>query len=815
MNPSSAPLLSHAVSTYKAFRNLFVAYPLTFFVSVLLLALSAVFGATATAQNPAPNPETWMHDLGPRIGYLKLNQVVLPGTHDAGTAILYPGKLIAENGPQNLWDFQDGVDQFFKNSLCTIGLNIELLGLCTAVGDQIDGAIAGIVDPGFIEPWSHAQDTTIAEQLNGGIRFLDIRPCPWPTPQTYTEIDVCHGLFGEPIQEVLNDVAAFSATHKDEIIILSMSHESDDGIMSAPGANSALADSIVNTLGSMLIIPNATIPGWPLAGPNSTLSELWHQDGRIIVLYDDDAYNDLKTSGDNNYFLFWAAENYYNPWPNLDGTWAGPSSDPKLNGRIYFDPKMARTSTLTPWNLLPAVKQNLKCGNYPESFTTNCQSVGTSDSWEAAANAQAGLYPLFGLQTQPTDKPDIVEGDLLDDILANPLVEGAIGACDAFSFEHTCSHGIDALRTKEGFAFPFPKNNPLPTSLHALDEDANAVILQNIKPWMLANPALRQNLNIVLADYFEQTPNFIPDMIELNTPPQSTLSIGVPQYGCPTNCFVTSHTPFTISATDSNFGVESINYTYEGPTLVVVSPPAVSGAVAEFDIAAPPPAVDGPYTVFYWATNNAGLWGDTTISAAVTLDNTPPVITIVQPAAVSYPHWAKLTLNYSANDGTGSGVASVTATIDGMSTVGGQVLASGKAINLENLSLGTHVFTVTATDHVGNTSTSSVTFSLITTPVDCSVVAPEVLVNGQKEFTITATVTPDPPASVFPTGKVQIWDAAFNVHIIPDPTLINGVASMTVELAPTPTTQWIMSIYPGDTNFKGCQSQFAPARWVF
>jgi hypothetical protein len=89
------------------------------------------------------------------------------------------------------------------------------------------------------------------------------------------------------------------------------------------------------------------------------------------------------------------------------------------------------------------------------------------------------------------------------------------------------------------------------------------------------------------------------------------------------------------------------------------------------------------------------------------------------------------------------------------------------------------------------------------------------LVNGQKEFTITATVTPDPPASVFPTGKVQIWDAAFNVHVIPDPTLINGVASMTVELAPTPTTQWIMFIYPGDTNFKGCQSQFAPARWVF
>jgi hypothetical protein len=224
---------------------------------------------------------------------------------------------------------------------------------------------------------------------------------------------------------------------------------------------------------------------------------------------------------------------------------------------------------------------------------------------------------------------------------------------------------------------------------------------------------------------------------------------------------------------------------------------------------------DGPYRIDYYSKDSDYDQELGKSTPQFTLDTTPPVITITQPTAVRYPHWATLTLNYSANDGTGSGVASVTATIDGMSTVGGQVLASGKAINLENLSLGTHVFTVTATDHVGNTSTSSVTFSLITTPVDCSVVAPEVLVNGQKEFTITATVTPDPPASVFPTGKVQIWDAAFNVHVIPDPTLINGVASMTVELAPTPTTQWIMFIYPGDTNFKGCQSQFAPARWVF
>jgi len=627
---------------------------------------------------------------------------------------------------------------------------------------------------------------------------------------------VCHGLFGEPIQNELVEVQQFSIANPDEIIILSISHETDDGITGT--LNTTLADLIATTLTGMLIRPpvrvgRITIPGF---GPSSTLSEVWQQTGRIIVLYDDDALTELKTSGDSNWEYFWDANNYYTPYPDLDGTYVGSK------GRIYWDQNMAMgpasTPTDNPENLneLPAVKQNLTCGKHP---TNACPSIGTSDS--GTTEALFGVPQLFALQTQPTPENSLVYANVFDQIVNDTGVQAAIYACDVGSFG-ACSDLEDDIRKALGFPF-----SPYPTNLQALGEDGNNVILQNITSWITDTPALRQNLNIVLADHFEsmyEAPgpsgttvqsNFIDSMLKLNEPPQSTLSIGVPQYGCPTNCFVTSSTPFFIFATDSNWGVSSIDYEYVGPTGQVVWPNPVPDAVWKFDIAAP--AVDGPYKVYYWATNGAGLWGgpNPADSAAVTLDNTPPVITIVQPAAVRYPHWATLTLNYSANDGTGSGVASVTATIDGMSTVGGQVLASGKAINLENLSLGTHVFTVTATDHVGNTSTSSVTFSLITTPVDCSVVAPEVLVNGQKEFTITATVTPDPPASVFPTGKVQIWDAAFNVHIIPDPTLINGVASVTVELAPTPTTQWIMSIYPGDTNFKGCQSQFAPARWVF
>jgi hypothetical protein len=297
-------------------------------------------------------------------------------------------------------------------------------------------------------------------------------------------------------------------------------------------------------------------------------------------------------------------------------------------------------------------------------------------------------------------------------------------------------------------------------------------------------------------------------------PPTTTLSISGPSYVNNGITYIAGTTSINLSVTRTPSGASSASsyvFVYPGGAA-----PPKGGTVPPFALASGPFTLsppDGAYDIAYYSID-ALKNQEWMHSTQFTFDSTPPVISITQPAAQSYPHWATLVPNYSASDG-GSGIATVTAKIDGMSTVGGQVLASGQSINLENLSLGTHVFTVTSTDHVGNTSTSSVTFSLITTPVDCSVVANEVLVNGQKKFAITATVTPDPPAPEFPIGRVQIWDASFNLQMVPDPLLTNGVASMTVKLAPTPTTQWIKSIYPGDTNFNGCQSQFAPARWVF
>ena len=98
------------------------------------------------------------------------------------------------------------------------------------------------------------------------------------------------------------------------------------------------------------------------------------------------------------------------------------------------------------------------------------------------------------------------------------------------------------------------------------------------------------------------------------------------------------------------------------------------------------------------------------------VDKKPPVIVIIQPAATTYLHSSTLTLNYTVTDG-GSGVATVTPTMNGSTTVAGHGLANGTVINLLTaLPLGPNTFKIAAADNVGNKSWDSVTFTIIVTP---------------------------------------------------------------------------------------------------
>lgn len=191
--------------------------------------------------------------------------------------------------------------------------------------------------------------------------------------------------------------------------------------------------------------------------------------------------------------------------------------------------------------------------------------------------------------------------------------------------------------------------------------------------------------------------------------PKTTLQFGTPSSGQ----FVSSATTMTINAVDggSGLGVASISWRIypDGmpPPAFTTQPPPVT-----FIVTGP----DGGYTVDMFATGNNGMV-EVSHSSHVILDNTPPVITIVQPTPTEYPHSAVLTLDYSATDGAGSGVASLTATLNGSSTLAGHGLDDGQVINLLfELPLGSHTFVVNSKDRVENATLESVTFTIIVTP---------------------------------------------------------------------------------------------------
>jgi hypothetical protein len=193
-----------------------------------------------------------------------------------------------------------------------------------------------------------------------------------------------------------------------------------------------------------------------------------------------------------------------------------------------------------------------------------------------------------------------------------------------------------------------------------------------------------------------------------NTPPQSALAVGTPSFPATNPGFVTAATPLTISAADAGAGVGSVSYRAypQGGT-----PPAftaVQGVSATLRLT----GADGAYRVDMFATDNLGN-AEPAHSAVLMLDGTPPAIAIRQPASSTYASSSTLTLDYSADDGAGAGVASVTATMDGASTLAGHGLASGQAIAVgAELAQGAHTFAVTSVDNLGNSSSASVQFAV-------------------------------------------------------------------------------------------------------
>ena len=197
------------------------------------------------------------------------------------------------------------------------------------------------------------------------------------------------------------------------------------------------------------------------------------------------------------------------------------------------------------------------------------------------------------------------------------------------------------------------------------------------------------------------------------TPPQTYLSFDGPQYSVNNQMFVNGSTLVRMNGVDLESGVQNLWYRLfaQGTTAPPYTPVLASSAGLSLT------GADGQYELDDYATDNAGV-DESAHTNILHLDNTAPQAGIIQPAATTYPHSAVLQLSYSVSDGSGSGVKSFTPTMDGALTLpDGTGLVSGRGINLlTEMALGTHTFTISSVDNLGNAGMKSVTFSIIVTP---------------------------------------------------------------------------------------------------
>ncbi len=221
---------------------------------------------------------------------------------------------------------------------------------------------------------------------------------------------------------------------------------------------------------------------------------------------------------------------------------------------------------------------------------------------------------------------------------------------------------------------------------------------------------------------------FTVDEVPALEPPVSTLSVGTPLYANVSSgvTYVSSATPLALGTTSTDVVGFQYRFHRNGLPLPVFpsglpfdlhwtgtdfqpGPRSASVFLNGFD------GADGQYILQYSAQTANGLT-EPRNTARLTLDNTPPVSTIIQPTATQYLHSAMLTLSYSVSDGTGSGVQSFTPLMDNATTLANHGLQSGQEISLlKELSLGAHTFTINALDNVANAGSTSVTFTIIVT----------------------------------------------------------------------------------------------------
>ena len=235
-----------------------------------------------------------------------------------------------------------------------------------------------------------------------------------------------------------------------------------------------------------------------------------------------------------------------------------------------------------------------------------------------------------------------------------------------------------------------------------------------------------------------------------NTPPATIKTVGSPSY----DDFVTSATLICLDASDSGSDLESTYYRINGNSWI-----PYSGC---FTLSGP----DGTYIIEFYSIDNLG---NTEIVHSQThkLDNTAPSSYISLSGTMGDNDWfvSSVTLTLSADDGSGSGVATIYHILDDADTM----TYSASFLVTED---GWHTIEFWSVDNLGNTESPHNTDSFkidTTSPSTLASLNPETP-NGQNSWytvPVEVTLTADDETSGVAITYYRINDGAQQVYTIP------------------------------------------------
>jgi hypothetical protein len=180
--------------------------------------------------------EKWMEKCSDKIGSKRLNELILPGTHNSGTHTLERTSEYSLDAPP-----------FLLNS-----------------------TVLGSISKGIVSNLSVCQTNSVDKQLRDGIRYIDLRV----SADSKNELGhISHALRGQPFLDVFKEIVSFLSENKFEIVVLDVKR-----ILGYEDRQS-WEEKLIAYIGE-----NKIDCLCPQDEFETTISELWRQNYRLIIV---------------------------------------------------------------------------------------------------------------------------------------------------------------------------------------------------------------------------------------------------------------------------------------------------------------------------------------------------------------------------------------------------------------------------------------------------------------------------------------------------------------------------------------------------